>query len=245
MVDDLVTFFVLLVAAPFIDGIFHHGLQLKRMLSSYRKIFKDCTLRSPQKGLLLALIASVMALFLNLAALDVPPSIFLVLVVSAITWPAFFILGNAILPDGITALMLSMAANLLFAFSFFADFFLSGTEWVSLPARIFLACAFLSSALLIGRAAPVSIDPERLCLIGKSRAILCLTRANLVVLSFYLAIDLVFPELPLWEHLALQCLCAWVLFLFGQISGNLGVVDVPSFFLIGSAFVLLSLLTWH
>lgn len=245
MVDALVKFFVLLVAAPFIDDIFHHGLRLKHMSSSYRKIFKDWALRSPQKGLVLALIASIMALFLNLTAIDVPPSLLLVLVVSAITWPAFFILGNAILPDGITALILSMAANLLFAFSFFAAIFLSGTEWISFPARIFLACAFLSSALLIGRAAPVGIDPERLYLIGKARAILCLTRANLVVLSFYLALDLVFPGLPLWEHLALQCLCAWVLFVFGQISGNLSTVDVPSFFLIGSAFVLLALLTWH
>jgi len=94
-----------------------------------------------------------------------------------------------------------------------------------------LGLAFLSCALLVSRAAPLAIDPEMVYLFGQAKAILSLARAILVVLFFSFTIDLLLPDLSLGAQFLLQCLCAWCLFCFGQLTGNLRMLDVPNFFI--------------
>lgn len=240
--DALMKAFFLLIIAPWIADIVHHGIRFSRPWLSYQKIRKYCTLASSPKGMSLVLMASMLSLFLHFNHFNESSIVSLGLVNAAILMPPLLVFRNALLPDGVSALILSMATSLLFSYSFFIGVFLKQAEAVNVTARVFLGLAFLSCALLVSRAAPLAIDPEMTYLSGQAKAILTLARAILVVLFFSFTIDLLLPDLSLGVQFLLQCLCAWCLFCFGQLTGNLRMLDVPNFLLIGAAFATLAAL---
>jgi len=91
----------------------------------------------------LALMASMLSLFLHFNHFNEPLIISLGLIDAAILMPPLLVFRKTLLPDGVSALILSMTTSLLFSYSFFIGVFLKQAEAVNITARVFFGtCLF-------------------------------------------------------------------------------------------------------